>query len=276
MYKYLDITEDIDFLYSRLDSRWNSSNKIKKYMHRCKIEKLLSLLESKKTLLDVCRGGSVDGILGVMAAKKGLRVTICSIKQEYLDVIRRFAELNDAKIEKYIICRLEELSFEDNSFDYVSCIHVLEHVENLDKSFSELYRVSKKNVLVAVPTCLNLCVFARLGGGNYYDFNLRILLQELFGGLKVLIALLLMKDGVYEYNEEKGEYIKHFQRFPWKFIREIKKHNFRLIKYGADGICFPWFKGMVRIQEKLDKYSYSFLLKNFGFGTHYYLEKDKK
>lgn len=242
-------------------------------MHRCKIEKLLKFMEPGRTLLDVCRGGSVDGILGVMASKKGLKVTICSIKQEYLDVIKRFAELNNAKVEKYIICKPEELKFNNQEFDYVSCIHVLEHVENFDKAMNELYRVSKKYVLVAIPTCLNLCVFARLGKGNYYNFNLKTVIQEIVGFIKVFSAFLLGKEGVYEYNEEKGEYIKHFQRFPWKFKKIIEKYNFRIITYGADGICFPWSKKMIYIQQKLDKYAYSIFLRNFGFGTHYFLEK---
>ena len=189
MYKYMDVKEDIDYLYERLDTRWNSKSLIKRNMHRCKIEKLLHFLEPGCTLLDVCRGGSVDGILGVMAAKKGLKVTICSIKQEYLDVIKRFADENDVIINNYVVCQPEELLFEDGSFDYVSCIHVLEHVMNFDQCLDELYRVSKKNVLIALPTCLNPCVYARIGGANYYDFNFKTLCKQFYGFLKVMGAL---------------------------------------------------------------------------------------
>ncbi len=46
---------------------------------------------------------------------------------------------------------IENLPFPDNSFDIVSCHHVLEHVIDLQASISELRRVAKRQVLVVVP-----------------------------------------------------------------------------------------------------------------------------
>ena len=40
---------------------------------------------------------------------------------------------------------IQDLPFEDNSFDVVFCNHVLEHVEDDKKALSELYRVMKPN-----------------------------------------------------------------------------------------------------------------------------------
>ena len=242
-------------------------------MHRCKINKLLKFLQPGKTLLDVCRGGSVDGILGVMATKMGVQVTICSVKQEYLDVIKRFAVKNNVEVYKYVVCEPENLSFDDESFDYVSCIHVLEHVNDMKKCFSELHRVSKENVLIALPTCLNACVFARIGGTNYYDFNHRSIPCMFIGMGKVLRVWLTGGEGVYENNEEKGEIIKHFQRFPGKIIQLCRDNNFTVIKYGADGFCFPWLKIFVYLQKFLDKGAYLPGIRNWGFGTHFLLKK---
>ncbi len=265
--------EDVEYLYNRLDTRWNSKQVIKKSIHRTKIEKLLNFLEPGKTLLDVCRGGSVDGILGVMAAKKGLKVTICSSKQEYLDVIKRFADVNAVKIDRYVICSPDTLLFEDNSFDYVSCIHVLEHVYRYEEAIKEIYRVTNKHILVAMPTCLNLCVFARIGGADYYKFKWNSIFCLLLGGFKVLLALLTFQKGVFEKNEEKGIIIKHLQRFPWIIRREFEKNGFKIIQYGADGFCFPWWKYMIRWQKKLDKLAYAPFVRNLGFGTHIFAEK---
>lgn len=272
MYLY-DKQEDVEYLYSRLDTRWNSESIIKKNMHRCKINKLLKFLEPGNTLLDVCRGGSVDGILGVMAAQKGLQVTICSVKQEYLDVIKRFATENNIEVYKYIVCEPEDLKFSDESFDYVSCIHVLEHVNDLKKSISEIYRVSKGRVLLALPTCLNACVFARIGGANYYDFNYKSIPCMLAGMGKVIKAWVLGKDGVYENNEEKGEIIRHYQRFPGKVKELCEENGFIVEKYGADGFCFPWLKVCVYLQRVVDKCAYIPVMRNWGFGTHYFLKK---
>ena len=137
--------ENVEYLYKRLDTRWNSKQIIQKNIHRSKIKKLLKEIKPNNTLLDVCRGGSVDGILGVMAAKKGVKVTICSPKEEYIEVIKRFAAAQHVDVDNYVVCQPDDLPFGDNSFDCVSSIHVLEHVERYDKALDEIYRESGNN-----------------------------------------------------------------------------------------------------------------------------------
>lgn len=52
----------------------------------------------------------------------------------------------------------EKLPFKNNSFDFIVATEVLEHVADLEKTVSELKRVTKKGgyILVSVPTYLNL------------------------------------------------------------------------------------------------------------------------
>ncbi|MBW2069350.1 MAG: class I SAM-dependent methyltransferase [Deltaproteobacteria bacterium] len=45
----------------------------------------------------------------------------------------------------------DNLPFEDGTFDTVICTHVLEHVIDLDKAISEIYRVVRKRVIIVVP-----------------------------------------------------------------------------------------------------------------------------
>ena len=106
-----------------------------------------------------------------------------------------------------MLCEPEKLSFDDESFDYVSCIHVLEHVYDINQSISELYRVCKNEAVVALPTCLNLCVFARIGGADYYTFRRESIPCLLLGSIKVLMAFITRKEGIYENNGEKGEIV---------------------------------------------------------------------
>lgn len=267
-------TENIDYLYLRLDTRWNSDNLIKRNMHRCKFEKLLAFLQPGMSLLDVCRGGSVDGVLGVLAAKKGVKVTICNTKPEYLEVIKKFADANNVSLANLVVCSPDKLPFNDSQFDCVSCIHVLEHVENYEKALAEIYRVTQKYALIAMPTCLNLSVFARIGGADYYNFTLKSIPCLLFGFLKVMVSLLLFRQGVYENNEEKGKITKHFQRFPWVVKHLLEEKNFTIVQYGADGFCFPWISSLIAVQRRLDKYAYLPIVRNFGFGTHFYCQKN--
>ena len=45
----------------------------------------------------------------------------------------------------------DNLPFKDNTFDYVFCLEVLEHIYSPFKVLSELKRVSKKYVVISVP-----------------------------------------------------------------------------------------------------------------------------
>ncbi len=49
--------------------------------------------------------------------------------------------------------KIDRLPFEDSSFQCVICIDVLEHLDNLHSIFSELVRVTKKNLIVSLPNC---------------------------------------------------------------------------------------------------------------------------
>lgn len=42
-------------------------------------------------------------------------------------------------------------AYEDNQFDLVICLEVLEHLENPEKGLAELIRISRKDILVSVP-----------------------------------------------------------------------------------------------------------------------------
>jgi len=46
---------------------------------------------------------------------------------------------------------IENLPFEDSTFDTVICCHTLEHVINIRKAISELKRVSAKKIIIVVP-----------------------------------------------------------------------------------------------------------------------------
>jgi SAM-dependent methyltransferase len=49
-------------------------------------------------------------------------------------------------------CNLEEpLSFDDNSFDVVTALDVLEHLDNPHDALHELCRVARKSVLISLP-----------------------------------------------------------------------------------------------------------------------------
>lgn len=65
----------------------------------------------------------------------------------------------------------EKMPFEDNSFDFVLCTEVLEHVENPGQVLAELVRVSRKWVLVSTPHEPWFCLANLLRGKNIRRFG---------------------------------------------------------------------------------------------------------
>jgi len=68
-----------------------------------------------------------------------------------------------------------KIPFPDNSFDCVVCLDVLEHLENLHKTFDELIRVSKKYVILSLPNCYSSNFFKIItvkGKTKYYGLPL--------------------------------------------------------------------------------------------------------
>ncbi|SFV33016.1 class I SAM-dependent methyltransferase [Thermoflavifilum thermophilum] len=59
----------------------------------------------------------------------------------------RSGNLKILKHQQFIEADGESLPFCDNSFDYVICIHVLEHVEHPDKFMKEQFRVASRGYL---------------------------------------------------------------------------------------------------------------------------------
>lgn len=63
-------------------------------------------------------------------------------EEEY---VRQFGNNEKLSTDKELIFYSgDRFPFEDNSFDYVICSHVLEHVEDLEKFLSEVFRVASK------------------------------------------------------------------------------------------------------------------------------------
>jgi ubiquinone/menaquinone biosynthesis C-methylase UbiE len=106
-----------------------------------RINDLMALIPSQgESALDI---GSRDGFLAVKLTGYYDKVTA-------LDLIK--PDIEDKTIE-CVRGNITDLRFPDNTFDLVLCAEVLEHIQPhlLQQACSELYRVSKKHVLIGVP-----------------------------------------------------------------------------------------------------------------------------
>lgn len=79
--------------------------------------------------------------------------------------------------DKVIDLEKERLSaFPDNSYDFLVCTEVLEHIDNLYEVLDDMVRVSKKYILISLPNCpdiwkvLEIVFLAKTG--KFYGFPL--------------------------------------------------------------------------------------------------------
>jgi 2-polyprenyl-3-methyl-5-hydroxy-6-metoxy-1,4-benzoquinol methylase len=95
-------------------------------------------------LLDVPAG---EGALAARLIDAGFEVRCCDL---YPEIFR----LSDVAIERGNLDA--ELPFGDNSFDYVTCLEGLEHIENPQQAMREFARVLKPggHLIVSVPNIL--------------------------------------------------------------------------------------------------------------------------
>ena len=103
---------------------------------------------TRKTLLDVGCGG---GILAEAFAELGFSVTGIDPSASSVATAQRHADARGVSI-LYHVGAGEQLPFADNSFDYVSCCDVLEHVQDVDAVLSEIRRVLKPGGLFFYDT----------------------------------------------------------------------------------------------------------------------------
>lgn len=52
---------------------------------------------------------------------------------------------------KYLKGTIENIPFNDNSFDTVLCTHTLEHIPNIQKAVEEIRRIANKRIILVVP-----------------------------------------------------------------------------------------------------------------------------
>lgn len=72
-------------------------------------------------------------------------------------------------VNEVVDLEIDGIPFEDNSYECVVCLDVLEHVDNIHEIFDELCRVSSTYVIISLPN--PWASFMRLLRDGYYDSN---------------------------------------------------------------------------------------------------------
>lgn len=116
------------------------------------IEKLgldnLLYLEDK-SVLDI-GSGPMGGILQLLPCK--LRVSLDPLNDEYL---KNFPEFYNPNIV-YLTMSVEDMNICSDTYDLITCVNALDHVENPDKALQEIKEISKSSSYLALSFCINL------------------------------------------------------------------------------------------------------------------------
>jgi ubiquinone/menaquinone biosynthesis C-methylase UbiE len=129
-------------------------NKHQLWWHRKRLRYIFSFLleifrkNQITTFVDV---GCAEGfhIKSIASFSKGTFCVGADIARAY--IIKARKNSRTLKNVDYVVCDIEKLPFKDNSFDIVLCSEVLEHVHNYHESVTELYRITKKYLVISFP-----------------------------------------------------------------------------------------------------------------------------
>lgn len=251
--------------------RYASEYPLRGYAHSTRNQKLLALLSPGKTMLEV---GAGDGVLAVMAAKKGLKVLATDISTPNLERAKKYAaEQGVADRIEFIQADADHLPAADCSFDIVVASHVLEHVPNFETAIAEVYRVTRDQALIALPTNMNLCAWSLLGGRPWWYFSKSSVPALLYGFFRLAFAFVTGKDWVDEgsYGGKKGA--PHLWRFPWDMRKHLRQAGFEVKLFEADAIPFPWFNVFLPACRWFDRHGRAPLIRELGYGSHALLVK---
>jgi ubiquinone/menaquinone biosynthesis C-methylase UbiE len=127
-----------------------TKNPIQKFLLARYFKKLKGLFpENFSTILDIgCGEGFLLEHLPSHIGYVGIDNSTEAIQLAQDHKIPRSQDPKNIKFQKESVY---ELPFHDNEFDLVTCLEVLEHLDNYEKALQEIKRVAKKYVILSVP-----------------------------------------------------------------------------------------------------------------------------
>lgn len=249
-----------------IEKRFLSTSPIRRHAHRAQYQAVVDLVPAGASVIDA---GCGEGVLSVLLAKKGCRVTGVDLSEPNIVAAKAYAEQEGVgELCTFLVGDAEALPVPDKAFAYAVSSHVLEHVPVFEKGAAELARVATDRAIVAIPTCLNACAMVLLGGDKYWTVSRRTPYAFFIGLGRVIAARLRGEEGVNETYAGKEELI-HILRFPGRGKRRIEGGGLTVLSYRASSLIVPYLPFLVPVSKLLLKGAWLPGLRNWGYGTTY-------
>lgn len=252
-----------------LQKRFHAESPIRRHAHHRQYNIFTELIPPGATVLDA---GCGEGVLSVLLANHGCRVTAFDISRPNVEAAKNYVKASNVtdRVE-VLIGDTERIPVPDRSFDYVVSSHVLEHVPDFVQGAKELSRIARKQVIIAIPTCISIGAWSLLAHDRYWQVSRRSLYAVPLGFLRVCRALFMGEEGVNEGYGGRKDLI-HIWRFPWKGKELIERGNLRVLRYGCSAVIFPYLSCLLPLTRLLEKFAWSPVMRNMGHGTTYVCE----
>jgi ubiquinone/menaquinone biosynthesis C-methylase UbiE len=195
---------------------------------KLKIAKSYKFIESGQNILEV---GSATGVFSFEYEKLGVKLTSIDLSPENIKWAENKAKANNSSID-FKVADVENLPFEDNSFDGILSFSTLRYVPDIDKAMKEIYRVVKPGGYIIIDFPNKNCPW--------------------FGGMKKKI---LGREHIFDNHYKIAEVKELVSKANFKNI--IIKKGLFIPKSAPDGL-FWLFKIIEFIAEKIP------ILKNYS------------
>ena len=173
-------------------------------------------------------------------AKNGAKVNAIDLGEEQINLTKLNLELRNLKYESIEVGNAENLKFDDNTFDLVSCFGVIHHTTNPELAVREIFRVLKDDGQALITLYsrgwkhyLKRCLIQGIIKGKIFKYNFNWIklysdISETYGGSPKTLVMTkkdlkkLFKDFeiIYASKDRLGEF------FEYKPYNTIKFPNF--------------------------------------------------
>ena len=207
------------------------------------LSKIQFNFKNKKTLVNGCgTGGELIYALSVLNADAyGIEPN-----EKALEICNMKAQLFGIDKERVINAVAENLPFEDNTFDFIFCYTVIEHVQNVEMAIEEMIRVTKKNgyIYINAPDY-------RQFTERHYKVHLPMFLPKWIN--KIFLRLqgrpTDFLDSLQLVNKKQLEKIFDKNNVSSKFYFKNAKFNWRLIINSPLHICYYLTSKLFKISD---------------------------
>jgi 2-polyprenyl-6-hydroxyphenyl methylase / 3-demethylubiquinone-9 3-methyltransferase len=135
---------DLEYYDLNADKWWKKGETLhlSEHLNKSRFELFKNYMPSWQGIkvLDIGCGG---GLASESFAKQGANVSGIDLSLNSIKVAQDHAKENHLQID-YQCAVAEHIPYKENTFDVVVCFDVLEHIQDLHKVISEVYRVLKK------------------------------------------------------------------------------------------------------------------------------------